>query len=140
MLRSHSGRISRLTSRRSCLRSTNEGRPRDQAARCLITGDEDGVTHCAISVLYSLQHVCSTIPPPADPGWIGSIVPGPSYLDLGSGGPENDFTNRTTTLMSFNLVHVAARPERSGAVRTFGNQRSEWEAECQPKATDQEHR
>ena len=34
--------------------------------------------------------------PPADAGWIGEAGPGPSYLDPGSGGPENDFTNRNT--------------------------------------------
>ena len=65
---------------------------------CLITGNEDGVKHCAMNVLYSLQHLGYTIPPQADAGWIGEAGPGPSYLDPGSGGPENDFTNRNTTL------------------------------------------
>ena len=30
-----------------------------------------------------------------------------SYLDPGSGGPENDFTNRNTTFMTWNLMHMA---------------------------------
>jgi hypothetical protein len=34
----------------------------------------------------------NAIPPQADAGWIGEEGPGPSYLDPGSGGPENDFT------------------------------------------------
>jgi multimeric flavodoxin WrbA len=55
---------------------------------CLITGNEDGVKHCAMNVLYSLQHLGYTIPPQADAGWIGAIGPGPSYLDPGSGGPR----------------------------------------------------
>jgi multimeric flavodoxin WrbA len=38
---------------------------------CLITGNEDGVKHCAMNVLYSLQHLGYTIPPQADAGWIG---------------------------------------------------------------------
>jgi hypothetical protein len=42
--------------------------------------------------------------------------------------------------MSFNLVHVAAMLERSGGVQAFGNQRSEWEAGCRPKAANPEHR
>ena len=38
---------------------------------------------------------------------IGEAGPGPSYLDEGSGGPENDFTNRNTTFMTWNLLHLA---------------------------------
>ena len=52
---------------------------------CLITGNEDGVKHCAQNVLYTLQHIGYTIPPQADAGWIGEAGPGPSYLDPGSG-------------------------------------------------------
>jgi multimeric flavodoxin WrbA len=55
---------------------------------CLVTGNEDGVKHCAMNVLYSLQHLGYVIPPQADAGWIGEAGPGPSYLDPGSGGPR----------------------------------------------------
>jgi multimeric flavodoxin WrbA len=48
---------------------------------CLVTGNEDGVKHCAMNVLYSLQHLGYAIPPQADAGWIGEAGPGPSYLD-----------------------------------------------------------
>ena len=72
---------------------------------CLITGNEDGIKHCSMNVLYSLQHIGFTIPPQADAGWIGPVGPGPSYLDEGSGGPESDFTNRNTTFMTWNLLH-----------------------------------
>jgi multimeric flavodoxin WrbA len=75
---------------------------------CLITGNEDGLKHCAMDILYSLQHIGYTIPPQADAGWLGEVGPGPSYLDEGSGGPENDFTNRNTTFMTWNLMHLAA--------------------------------
>ena len=78
-----------------------------RVAGCLITGNEDGIKHCAQNILYSLQHVGYTIPPNADAGWIGEAGPGPSYLDPGSGGPENDFTNRNTTFMTWNLLHLA---------------------------------
>ncbi len=57
-----------------------------RVAGCLITGNEDGIKHCAQNILYSLQHVGYTIPPNADAGWIGEAGPGPSYLDPGSGG------------------------------------------------------
>ena len=53
---------------------------------CIITGNEDGVKHCAMNILYSLQHLGFVIPPQADSGWLGEAGPGPSYLDPGSGG------------------------------------------------------
>lgn len=95
---------------------------------CLITGNEDGVKHCAQNVLYSLQHIGYTIPPQADAGWIGEAGPGPSYLDEGSGGPENDFTNRNTTFMTWNLMHVAKLLKDNGGIPAYGNNRKEWDA------------
>lgn len=95
---------------------------------CLLTGNEDGVKHCAMNLLYSLQHIGYTIPPQADAGWLGSIGPGLSYLDEGSGGPENDFTNRNTTFMTWNLMHLARLLKASGGVPAYGNQLSEWKA------------
>jgi multimeric flavodoxin WrbA len=99
-----------------------------RAAGCLITGNEDGIKHCAQNILYSLQHIGYTIPPQADAGWIGEAGPGPSYLDPGSGGPENDFTNRNTTFMTWNLMHLAAMLKAAGGIPAHGNQRSEWDA------------
>lgn len=95
---------------------------------CLITGNEDGIKHCSMNVLYSLQHVGYTIPPNADAGWIGEAGPGPSYLDPGSGGPENDFTNRNATFMTWNLMHVAKMLKDAGGVPGYGNQRAAWNA------------
>src|SRR5919106_3293981 len=50
-----------------------------RVAGCLITGNEDGVKHCALETLYALQHLGYPIPPQADAGWIGEVGPGPSY-------------------------------------------------------------
>jgi multimeric flavodoxin WrbA len=97
---------------------------------CLITGNEDGIKHCSMNILYSLQHLGYTIPPQADAGWIGEAGPGPSYLDEGSGGPENDFTNRNTTFMTWNLLHAARMLKDAGGVPAHGNQRSLWDAGC----------
>ena len=94
----------------------------------LITGNEDGIKHCAMDILYSLQHIGYTIPPQADAGWIGEAGPGPSYLDPGSGGPENEFTNRNTTFMTWNLMHLADMLQRAGGIPAYGNQRTEWDA------------
>lgn len=95
---------------------------------CLITGNEDGVKHCAMNILYSLQHLGYTIPPQADAGWIGEAGPGPSYLDPGSGGPSNDFVNRNTTFMTWNLMHLAKMLKEAGGIPAHGNQRSAWDA------------
>ena len=97
---------------------------------CLITGNEDGAKHCAMNILYSLQHLGYVIPPQADAGWLGEAGPGPSYLDPGSGGPENDFTNRNTTFMTWNLMHMARMIKDAGGIPAHGNQRSEWDAGC----------
>lgn len=95
---------------------------------CIITGNEDGGKHCAMNVLYSLQHLGCTIPPQADTYWVGAAGPGPSYLDKNSGGPENDFTNRNTTFMTWNLMHLAKLLKDAGGIPAYGNQRSKWDA------------
>ena len=107
---------------------------------CLVTGNEDGVKHCAMNVLYSLQHLGYVIPPQADAGWIGEAGPGPSYLDEGSGGPENDFTNRNTTFMTWNLLHAARLLKDAGGFPAHGNQRSLWDAGCRFDFPNPEHR
>jgi multimeric flavodoxin WrbA len=111
-----------------------------RAAGCLITGNEDGIKHCSMNILYSLQHLGYTIPPQADAGWIGEAGPGPSYLDKGSGGPENDFTNRNTTFMTWNLLHLARMLADAGGIPAHGNQRSTWDAGARFDFPNPEHR
>ena len=94
----------------------------------MITGNEDGIKHGAKTDLYSLQHIGYTIPPSADAGWIGEVGPGPRYLDAGCGGPENDFTNRNATFMTWNLMHLAKILKDAGGIPGYGNQRSQWNA------------
>jgi len=106
----------------------------------MVTGNEDGVKHVAMNVLYSLQHLGYTIPPQADAGWIGEAGPGPSYLDPASGGPENDFTNRNTTFMTWNLMHLARMLKDAGGIPAHGNQPSEWDAGCRFDFDNPEHR
>ena len=106
----------------------------------LITGNEDGAKHCCMNILFSLQHLGYLIPPQADSAWLGEAGPGPSYLDPGSGGPENDFTNRNTTFMTWNLMHLARMIKDAGGIPAHGNQRSEWVAGCRPDNPNPEHR
>ena len=111
-----------------------------RVAGCLITGNEDGAKHCAMNILYSLQHLGYTIPPQADAAWLGEAGPGPSYLDRGSGGPENDFTNRNTTFMTWNLLHLARMLKDAGGIPAHGNVRSEWDAGCHPDFSNPDYR
>ena len=107
---------------------------------CLITGNEDGAKHCAMNILYSLQHLGYVIPPQADAAWLGEAGPGPSYLDPGSGGPQNDFTNRNTTFMTWNLLHLARMIKDAGGIPAHGNQRSQWDAGCRPDYPNPDYR
>jgi multimeric flavodoxin WrbA len=111
-----------------------------RTAGCLVTGNEDGIKHCAMNTLYSLQHLGYVIPPQADAGWIGEAGPGPSYLDPASGGPDNEFTNRNTTFATWNLIHMARMLKDAGGIPAHGNQRSEWDAGCRFDFANPEYR
>jgi len=103
---------------------------------CLITGNEDGVKHCAMGILYSLQHVGYSIPPQADSGWIGEVGPGPSYGDTEWNGEkknppvgyDSEFTNRNTTFMTYNLLHLANMLQSQQGYPAYGNSKEKWES------------
>ncbi|HMP61632.1 MAG TPA: NAD(P)H-dependent oxidoreductase [Phenylobacterium sp.] len=99
-----------------------------RTAGCIVTGNEDGAKHCAMNLLYSLQHLGYVIPPQADAGWVGEAGPGPSYADDGSGGPQNDFTQRNTTFAAWNLMHMARMLKDAGGVPAHGNLPKAWAA------------
>ncbi|MFI6045534.1 flavodoxin family protein [Nocardia sp. NPDC051321] len=132
--------IERLYANSSILNDRGQYAYYGRVGGCLITGNEDGVKHCAMNVLYSLQHLGYTIPPQADAGWIGEVGPGPSYLDPDSGGPANDFTNRNTTFMTWNLLHFARMLKDANGIPAHGNQRSEWDAGCRFDFENPEYR
>ena len=132
--------IERLYGNSSLLNEEGQYAYYGKVGGCLITGNEDGIKHCSMNVLYSLQHLGYTIPPQADAGWIGEAGPGPSYLDAGSGGPQNDFTNRNTTFMTWNLMHLARLLRVAGGIPAHGNQRSLWDAGCRWDLPNPEHR
>ncbi len=102
---------------------------------CLITGNEDGVKHCAMGMLYALQHLGYSIPPQADAGWIGEVGPGPSYGDKEWNGEkknppvgyDSEFTNRNTTFMTYNLLHLAKMLKENGGYPSYGNSRTAWD-------------
>jgi multimeric flavodoxin WrbA len=122
--------IERLYANSSVLNAAGQYAYYGKVGGCLVTGNEDGAKHCAMNILYSLQHLGCVIPPQADAAWLGEAGPGPSYLDEGSGGPENDFTNRNTTFMTWNLLHLARMIKDAGGLPAHGNQRASWDAGC----------
>lgn len=99
---------------------------------CLITGNEDGIKHVAMSTLYALQHLGYVIPPQADAGWIGEAGPGPSYGEPQSDGTpagfDNAFTQKNVTFMTWNLLHLARIIKNAGGIPAYGNQRTAWES------------
>ncbi|MBT8424878.1 MAG: NAD(P)H-dependent oxidoreductase, partial [Silicimonas sp.] len=103
-----------------------------KAGGSVITGNEDGIKHCAMTIGFALSHLGYTIPPQADCGWIGEAGPGPSYGDeLGDGSRaafDNDFTKRNTTIMTWNLMHIAKMLE--SGIPNHGNDREAWKAGC----------
>ena len=107
-----------------------------KAGGCVVTGNEDGVKHCAMGILYSLQHVGYSIPPQADCGWIGEVGPGPSYGDKewqdkklnNPVGFKSNFTNRNTTFMTYNLLHLASMLKANDGYSNYGNSREEWDS------------
>jgi multimeric flavodoxin WrbA len=111
---------------------------------CLITGNEDGIKHCASNVLYSLQHIGYSVAPQSDAGWIGEAGPGPSYGDVlpdGSRvGLDNEFTNRNTTFMTWNLMHLARMLRSADGFPAYGNQRQKWDAGARFDFTNPEYR
>ena len=112
---------------------------------CIVTGNEDGIKHVGMGVLYSLQHVGYTIPPQADAGWIGEAGPGPSYGDAredGDGyvGFDNDFTRRNTTFMTWNLMHMARMLKDAGGIPAWGNSVDLWKEGRRFDAPNPEYR
>lgn len=97
---------------------------------CVITGNEDGIKHVAMTLTFALSHLGYAIPPQADCGWIGEAGPGPSFGDeLEDGrraGFDNDFTRRNATIMTWNLIHMA-HLLREG-LPTHGNDRNALDA------------
>jgi multimeric flavodoxin WrbA len=96
-----------------------------RVAGCLITGNEDGIKHCSMSILYALQHLGYVIPPQADAGWIGEAGPGPSYGE-DDAGFDNDFTNQNTSFMAHNLMLAAKLLADAGGFPAYGNDRNRW--------------
>jgi multimeric flavodoxin WrbA len=116
-----------------------------KTAGCVITGNEDGIKHCSMDLLYAMQHIGYMIPPQADCGWIGEAGPGPSYGDVVEGlaepvGYGNDFTNRNATFMAWNLMHTARMLKNAGGIPAIGNTTADWQHVTNAKDQNPEYR
>lgn len=122
-----------------------------KTAGCIVTGNEDGIKHCAMDILYAMQHIGYMIPPQADCGWIGEAGPGPSYGDtewdgkpIGDGktplGFTNDFTNRNATFMAWNLMHIANMLRKNNGIPAIGNTTEGWGHVTNAKSENPEYR
>ena len=111
---------------------------------CLVTGNEDGIKHVGMGLLYAMQHVGFTIPPQADAGWIGEAGPGPSYGDEDEDGNcagfDNEFTRRNTTFMTWNLMHLARMLKDAGGIPAYGNSVELWNDGMRFDAPNPEYR
>ena len=115
---------------------------------CVITGNEDGIKHCSMDILYALQHIGYMIPPQADCGWIGEAGPGPSYGDTEWNGKkidppmgyDNDFTNRNATFMAWNLIHTARMLKDNNGIPAIGNTTKDWQHITNAKDQNPEYR
>jgi len=115
---------------------------------CIITGNEDGIKHCSMDILYALQHIGYMVPPQGDCGWIGEAGPGPSYGDTEWNGKkidpplgyDNDFTNRNATFMSWNLMHTARMLKDNGGIPSIGNTTKDWQHVTNAKEQNPEYR
>ena len=123
--------IERLYAMSSNLNNKGQSIFYGKVGACVITGNEDGIKHTAMTITYALNHLGVSIPPQADCGWIGEAGPGASYGDEAKNGKrvgfDNEFTQKNTTIMTWNCLHLARiLAERSGYPNE-GNDREAWQ-------------
>jgi multimeric flavodoxin WrbA len=122
-----------------------------RTAGCVITGNEDGAKACAKDILYAMTHIGYTIPPQVDTAWLGEAGPGPSYGDTEYNGKPikdtttpagytNDFTNRNTTIMAWNLMHAASALKQAGGLPAIGNVADDWKEVTNAEDQNPEYR
>lgn len=94
-----------------------------KVAGCIVTGNEDGAENCSSIVLYALQHIGYTIPPQADTAWLGKVGACPSYMNEETDAANHEFTNKNTTITTYNLLHLSSLFKAAEGYRREGNGR-----------------
>jgi hypothetical protein len=75
----------------------------------------------------------------ASPIWLGEKSSVRTRVIERSGDPENDFTNRNTTFMMWNLMHLARLLREPAASRPTATS-ALWDAGCRVDFPNPEHR
>jgi multimeric flavodoxin WrbA len=90
----------------------------------VVTGNEDGA-HCAAgTTLFNMSHLGFVVPPNSDTYWVGDAGPGPSFLE--ANGQNHAYTQKTSTWMAHNVVHLA-RILKEKPIPPDGNTVQGWE-------------
>lgn len=119
--------IERLYAMSGMLNDKNQSIFYNKVGGAVVTGNEDGVKHSSMTILYALSHLGLVVPPQADTGWIGEVGPGPSFGDEKEDGTrvgfDSDFTRNNTIIMTWNLLHMARMIKDAGGIPSYGNDR-----------------
>jgi NADPH-dependent FMN reductase len=84
-----------------------------------------------VAGVVNLSHLGCTIPPNADTYWLGDAGPGPSYIE--AEGWNHAYTQKTTSWMAHNVVHLA-RMLKERPIPPDGNTVPGWQPEdCTPE-------
>ena len=87
---------------------------------CLITGNEDGIKHCASKCSTRSRISVSQFHLKPMPTGRVRRGPGPSYRDEDNQGGRNHWTTRNTVFAAWNLLHTARRLVDGGAFPPLG--------------------
>jgi multimeric flavodoxin WrbA len=96
----------------------------NKVAGVVVTGNEDGAHSAAGTTLFNLSHLGFTVPPNSDTYWVGDAGPGPSFLE--AMGHEHPYTQKTSTWMAHNVVHLA-RILKQNPIPAEGNTVEGWD-------------
>ncbi|GBQ02829.1 hypothetical protein SSP531S_42930 [Streptomyces spongiicola] len=111
---------------------------------CLINGDEDGVKHCAMDVLYSLQHLGRLHRPAAGGRRLdrrsrpGTVLSRPRFVRTRE--RVHPAQHHAHDLEPAAWLHPAAMLKQAGGRPAHGNRRTEWDAGCRSDPPNPEHR
>jgi len=118
-------------------RSIHYGR----AGGCVITGNEDGIKHCAMSILYALQLRSRTRSRQSDTGPAGKAGSRPSRrVETGPDGSASDLARLNATFMVWKVLHMASSLENAGGLPPRGSEPRVWIAGCRFDSPGPDHR
>ncbi len=102
--------VQKLTERMYAMKDVTDrkGRSvfRDKVAGCAITGKDQGISHCAINILHTIQRIGYAIPPQSYRHWIEKTMTESHTLNVAHYVEEDNYINKNATFMTYNLLHL----------------------------------